>query len=56
MGKRYEDDTEFGGVPGQPFPVEKGYVLQNYEVLRKMYQTDESDPESGADIVTERVK
>lgn len=56
MGKKVTDDTEFGGVPGQPFPAEKGYTPQQYEVLRSIYQTDESDPESGAEIVTVRVK
>lgn len=55
MGKRYEDDTEFGGVPGQPFPEEKGYVKKNYEVSREMYRTDAADEESGTDISTQRV-
>ena len=54
MGKKLTADTEFGGVPGQPFPVEKGYTPQNYEVLREMYRTNPADPESGTEIVTVR--
>ena len=56
MGKKLTDDTEFGGVPGQPFPAEKGYVQKDWETLRQMYETNPADPESGAEIVTQRAK
>lgn len=56
MGKKLTDDTEFGGVPGQPFPAEKGYVQKDWETLRDIYRADPMDPDAGSEITTERVK
>lgn len=50
-----QDETEFGGVPGQPLPAEKGYTPKQWEELARMHRTDPMDPEAGADIVSERV-
>lgn len=57
MADRYtKKESEFGGDGSQPFPVEKGYTLTEWETLRKVYQTDPMDPEGGSDIVTQRAK
>ena len=56
MGKKYTEDTEFGGVPGQPFPKEKGYEPKNYELTREMYQSDPMDAEGASDVVTQRAQ
>lgn len=51
-----QDETEFGGVPGQPLPEERGYVLKTWEQHKRLVNTDSMDPESGTDIVSQRVQ
>jgi len=54
MGDGYKDETEFGGDGQQPFGADKGYVLKDWENHKRMLQTDPADPDSGADIVSQK--